>query len=69
MAFEKLVPMSDTTGHFLSPGRYRLRYELLSEPGARGVGRAAATAVVSCCAAIFFLDFALTPFLARAFGP
>lgn len=41
---------------------------LSSEEGARGVGRAAATAVVACCAAIFFLDFALTPFLARALG-
>jgi phospholipid/cholesterol/gamma-HCH transport system permease protein len=41
---------------------------LSAEEGARGVGRAAATAVVACCAAIFFLDFALTPFLARVFG-
>lgn len=39
---------------------------LSAEPGARGVGRAAATSVVACCATIFFLDFALTPFLARA---
>jgi phospholipid/cholesterol/gamma-HCH transport system permease protein len=41
---------------------------LSAEQGARGVGRAAASSVVACCAAIFFLDFALTPFLARAFG-
>jgi phospholipid/cholesterol/gamma-HCH transport system permease protein len=41
---------------------------LASEQGARGVGKAAATSVVACCAAIFFLDFALTPFLARALG-
>ena len=41
---------------------------LSAQEGSRGVGRAAATAVVACCAAIFFLDFALTPFLARVFG-
>jgi len=33
--------------------------------GAEGVGRAAASAVVSSCAAIFMLDFLLTPWLAR----
>lgn len=42
---------------------------LSSEQGARGVGKAAATAVVACCAAIFFLDFALTPQLAKVFSP
>ncbi len=38
---------------------------LAAEGGARGVGRAAASAVVSSCAAIFFLDFLLTPLLGR----
>lgn len=33
--------------------------------GAEGVGRAAATAVVSSCAAIFLLDLLLTPWLAQ----
>ena len=41
---------------------------LSAQEGARGVGRAAASSVVACCAAIFFLDFALTPFLASIFG-
>lgn len=36
--------------------------------GARGVGRTVATSVVFCCAAIFALDFALTPLLARLLG-
>ncbi len=36
--------------------------------GARGVGRAAASAVVSGCAAIFALDYLLTPVFARLFG-
>lgn len=36
------------------------------EGGARGVGRAAASAVLVSCASIFGLDFMLTPLLARA---
>lgn len=36
--------------------------------GARGVGHAAAAAVVQSCAAIFTLDFALTHLLARLLG-
>jgi phospholipid/cholesterol/gamma-HCH transport system permease protein len=38
---------------------------LAASGGARGVGRAAAQAVVASCAAIFALDFALTPALSR----
>ncbi len=38
---------------------------LRAKGGARAVGRAAASAVVWCCAAIFSLDFLLTPLLAR----
>lgn len=41
---------------------------LRASGGARGVGQAAAAAVVSACAAIFLLDFILTPVLARFFG-
>ncbi|MFO0596827.1 MAG: ABC transporter permease [Myxococcaceae bacterium] len=41
---------------------------LRASGGARGVGQAAAGAVVSSCAAIFTLDFLLTPLLARLFG-
>jgi phospholipid/cholesterol/gamma-HCH transport system permease protein len=37
--------------------------------GARGVGRAAAAAVVASCAAIFALDLLLTPPLARVLAP
>ena len=36
--------------------------------GARGVGQAAAASVVTSCAAIFALDFLLTPVLSRLFG-
>jgi phospholipid/cholesterol/gamma-HCH transport system permease protein len=38
---------------------------LSAEGGARGVGRASATAVVASCASIFLLDFLLTPPLTR----
>lgn len=41
---------------------------LRASGGARGVGNAAATAVVSSCGAIFTLDFILTPLLGRLFG-
>lgn len=41
---------------------------LRASGGARGVGQAAAAAVVTSCAAIFTLDFLLTPVLARLFG-
>ncbi len=40
---------------------------LRASGGARGVGQAAATAVVSSCGAIFVLDYLLTPVLARLF--
>ncbi len=38
---------------------------LAAQGGARGVGRAAAAAVVFSCASIFTLDFLITPLLAR----
>jgi phospholipid/cholesterol/gamma-HCH transport system permease protein len=41
---------------------------LRASGGARGVGQAAAAAVVTSCAAIFTLDFLLTPVLSRLFG-
>jgi len=41
---------------------------LRASGGARGVGQAAAAAVVTGCAAIFTLDFLLTPLLARLLG-
>jgi phospholipid/cholesterol/gamma-HCH transport system permease protein len=41
---------------------------LRASGGARGVGQASAAAVVGSCAAIFTLDFLLTPFFARLFG-
>lgn len=41
---------------------------LRASGGARGVGQAAASAVVTSCAAIFILDFLLTPMLARLYG-
>lgn len=41
---------------------------LRASGGARGVGQAAAAAVVSACAAIFLLDFILTPLLAAVLG-
>jgi len=41
---------------------------LRASGGARGVGQAAAAAVVTSCAAIFALDFLLTPLLARLLG-
>ncbi len=41
---------------------------LRATQGARGVGRAAAAAVVSSCGTIFLLDLVLTPALARLFS-
>lgn len=41
---------------------------LRASGGARGVGQASAAAVVTSCAAIFTLDFLLTPVLARVFS-
>jgi phospholipid/cholesterol/gamma-HCH transport system permease protein len=42
---------------------------LTARGGAQGVGRSAAAAVVASCAAIFALDFALTPWLGRLLAP
>ena len=41
---------------------------LRAEGGAAGVGRAAASAVVASCAALFTLDFILTPILGALFS-
>jgi phospholipid/cholesterol/gamma-HCH transport system permease protein len=74
-AFADLLSWGDLAGGLSKATAFGIAIALVSTSaglqargGARGVGRAAAAAVVSSCAAIFILDYLLTPPLARLFG-
>lgn len=71
-SFSDMLRWNDLTGSLLKTFAFGLAIAVIStavglgtKGGARGVGRAAASAVVLSCAAIFTLDFLLTPLLAR----
>ncbi len=71
-AFADLLFWGDLAAGIIKSAAYGLAIAVVSTTaglkaagGAAGVGRAAAAAVVSGCAAIFFLDLALTPWLAK----
>jgi phospholipid/cholesterol/gamma-HCH transport system permease protein len=74
-AFEDMLRWGDFAGGLSKSLAYGVAISLVStsaglraEGGARGVGRAAAAAVVASCAAIFVLDELLTGPLERLFG-
>lgn len=74
-AFSEMLAWGDLAGGVAKTSAYGLAIAVVSTAaglrasgGARGVGQAAAAAVVISCAAIFALDFLLTPVLTRAFG-
>lgn len=74
-AFSDMLRWGDLVGGVLKTTAFGLAISVVSTAaglrasgGARGVGQAAAAAVVTSCAAIFTLDFLLTPVLSRLFG-
>ncbi len=74
-AFSDMLRWGDLVGGVAKTTAFGLAISVVSTAaglrasgGARGVGQAAAAAVVTSCAAIFTLDFLLTPMLARLFG-
>ncbi len=74
-AFSDMLRWGDLAGGVTKTAAFGLAISVVSTAmglrasgGARGVGQAAAAAVVSSCAAIFTLDFFLTPVLARLFS-
>ena len=73
-AFSDMLRWGDLVGGVLKTTAFGLAISVVSTAaglratgGARGVGQAAAAAVVTSCAAIFTLDFLLTPLLSRLF--
>jgi phospholipid/cholesterol/gamma-HCH transport system permease protein len=75
-SFEELLGVGDLAGGVIKSLAFGTAIALVSTAvglratgGARGVGQAAASAVVLCCGTIFALDFLITPGLMRAFGP
>jgi phospholipid/cholesterol/gamma-HCH transport system permease protein len=74
-SFELMLRWSDLVGGIVKATAFGLAISVVSTAaglrargGAQGVGRAAAAAVVASGAAIFALDFILTPWLARLFA-
>ncbi len=74
-AFSDMLRWGDLVGGVAKTTAFGLAIAVVSTAaglrasgGARGVGQAAAASVVTSCAAIFTLDFLLTPLLARVFG-
>lgn len=74
-AFSDMLRWGDLVGGVLKTTAFGLAISVVSTAaglratgGARGVGQAAAAAVVTSCAAIFALDFLLTPLLSRLLG-
>lgn len=74
-AFSDMLSWGDLAGGLTKAFAFGIAIALVSTTaglratqGARGVGRAAAAAVVASCASIFALDFLLTPLLARLFA-
>lgn len=74
-AFSDMLRWGDLAGGVTKTTAFGLAIAVVSTAaglratgGARGVGQAAAAAVVTSCAAIFTLDFLLTPLLARLFS-
>lgn len=74
-SFAMQLSATDMAAGMVKSGAYGLAIALVSTSigltasgGARGVGRATAASVVWSCAAIFTLDFALTPPLTRVLG-
>ena len=74
-AFSDMLRWGDLVGGVAKTTAFGLAISVVSTAaglrasgGARGVGQAAASAVVTSCAAIFTLDFLLTPMLARLLG-
>jgi phospholipid/cholesterol/gamma-HCH transport system permease protein len=74
-SFELMLRWGDLVGGITKATAFGIAIAVVSTAaglkargGAQGVGRAAAAAVVASCAAIFALDFALTPWLARLLG-
>ncbi len=74
-AFSDMLRWGDLVGGVAKTTAFGLAISVVSTAaglrasgGARGVGQAAASAVVTSCAAIFTLDFLLTPVLARLLG-
>lgn len=71
-AFSDMLRWGDLLGGIAKTAAFGLAISVVSTAsglrasgGARGVGQAAAAAVVASCAAIFTLDFLLTPLLAK----
>ena len=74
-AFSDMLRWGDLVGGVTKTAFFGLAISVVSTAaglratgGARGVGQAAAASVVTSCAAIFALDFMLTPVLSRWFG-
>jgi phospholipid/cholesterol/gamma-HCH transport system permease protein len=74
-AFSDMLRWGDLVGGVTKTTAFGLAISVVStaaglraKGGAHGVGQAAAAAVVTSCAAIFTLDFLLTPVLARFFS-
>lgn len=74
-SFSDMLRWSDLAGGVAKTTAFGLAIAVVSTTaglsasgGARGVGQAAAAAVVSACAVIFALDFILTPLLGRWLG-
>jgi phospholipid/cholesterol/gamma-HCH transport system permease protein len=74
-AFSDMLRWTDLLGGVAKTTAFGLAIAVVSTSaglsasgGARGVGQASAKAVVSSCAAIFTLDFLLTPLLAKVFA-
>lgn len=74
-SFSELLGFGDLAGGILKSLAFGTAIALVSTAvglratgGARGVGQAAASAVVMSCGSIFALDFLLTPVLMRVFG-
>lgn len=74
-AFSEMLHWGDLAGGVAKTTAFGLAIAVVSttaglraKGGARGVGQAAAAAVVTACAAIFALDFLLTPMLAKVLG-
>lgn len=74
-SFSELLGVGDLAGGILKSLAFGTAIALVSTAvglratgGARGVGQAAASAVVMSCGSIFALDFLLTPVLMRVFG-
>lgn len=74
-SFRDLLSLQDLIGGWAKATAFGFAISLVSTAvglratgGAKAVGASAAAAVVWCCAAIFSLDFALTPLLAWALG-